>query len=316
MNLIILLCMLYVNRGFGVEVSTPVPLSRFCKTWSQPSRHGFLPTAVDEASGLAPTHLKDQLLWLNDNIVEGTLHLTDLSGHLLKTFYVPDFKAYDSEALSPQECDGGKTCVWLADSGDNREKRKIIRISLLKMSSTPKLDLKLIKHFKLRYPDGALDAEAFLSLPGGDLYVVTKNISLVTFQSGPARVYKLRDWRNLKAGPTHTLQFVAELPIPSWFPAESALGQAVTDMAYDPTRQVIGLLTYSGLVEIKRSAWEQMRNPDSWTAGDEYQRVPMKALTQQETMTYLSNPNRLLWSSERVLSAAPIFSMTCQDEVR
>ncbi len=285
--------------------------SSFCRNWTTPERIGILPSLINEASGLVSSVLQDKMIWLNDSIQEGALHVTSPSGKLLHTFFLPGFTAYDSEALASYKC-GDQLCLWLADIGDNKTRREIIRLSTVEVQTEPEYKAKILSRHKLRYPDGPHDAEAIVTLPNSNTYIVTKNYSIESNSSGPAKVYRLPKL-NPKSSKTQTLIFVGEIPIPQILSSDIALGHAVTDAAFDSERKVIGLLTYTALIEFPLSVWLELDKKSSWNKRVDYQLVPIKNLTQQETLTYLYTPNRAVWSSERVFSAAPIFSMTCLD---
>ncbi len=82
-------------------------------------------------------------------------------------------------------------------------------------------------------------------------------------------------------------------------------------MAINPVRQVLGLLTYSNAVEIPLKNMGDLSGVADWQKDRDYAVVSLRPLAQQETITYLSKPDRLLYSTEYRTPAAPIFSMTC-----
>lgn len=96
--------------------------------------------------------------------------------------------------------------LWLADIGDNDNRRPTIALTRVNPDDgTGEL-------YRLRYPDGAHNAEAIVISPKGEVVVITKE------WSGHSRVYTLVDERDLddlvSPGPT-SLRFVGELRLPN-----------------------------------------------------------------------------------------------------
>ena len=85
--------------------------------------------------------------------------------------------------------------------------------------------------FRVRYPDGAHDAEALLVTPKGDILVVTKG------DPGPVRLYRLPP--DAKPGGTVTLQAIGKL-LQSNKPAAD---DRITDGAVSPNGAWVALRT-------------------------------------------------------------------------
>lgn len=78
-------------------------------------------------------------------------------------------QAVDVEALAPAT--GGD--VWVGDIGDNTRSRP--HIDVYRVDGTAgSVDTR--RHYRLRYPDGAHDAESLIAARDGSLYVVTKSL--------------------------------------------------------------------------------------------------------------------------------------------
>jgi hypothetical protein len=104
------------------------------------------------------------------------------------------------------------------------------------------------------------------------------------------------------------------LPISRWLEGKTFLGAAVTDVSVDSEREVLGVLTYSALIEIPLAKLADLANVAQWNKDVDYTLVPIKNLNQQETLTYLKNPIRVLWSSEaNTKESAPIYTLKCND---
>ncbi|WP_018160812.1 hypothetical protein [Smaragdicoccus niigatensis] len=122
--------------------------------------------------------------------------------------------------------------LWLADTGDNDRVRPTIALTRV----DPKDGRGEL--YRLKYPDGAHDAEAVAIAPNGEIAVITKE------WSGHSRVYTLSDGHRLadlaSPGPT-PLVFVGELVIPEGSNDDAPL---VTGAAMHPDGKTVAIRTY------------------------------------------------------------------------
>ena len=105
---------------------------------------------------------------------------TDVRSRLVGTHPVAEEYRYSSGAVGP--CAAG-SCLYVADIGDNDAARR--HISIYRVAEPSHLNT--IAHaevFKAAYPDGSHDAEAFLAMPDGALYIITKG------STGPIALYR------------------------------------------------------------------------------------------------------------------------------
>jgi hypothetical protein len=155
---------------------------------------------VPEASGLAPSRRHPDLFWTMNDSGDPTLYGVDANGDARARIRVPGMDTGDWEDISTAPC-GSRSCLYLADIGDNEGKRTSIRI--LRFPEPRQRDDRTDppEAFEGAYPDRPHDAEAAFALPEGQLFVITKEKF--------AAVYRFP----LQPGPATTLERVAALPL-------------------------------------------------------------------------------------------------------
>jgi hypothetical protein len=285
----------------------------FCDKWEPGKSIGTLsPKDVREASGMAASAAyPNRVYWINDSGDKGFFYYGGPDGKNLQKVKIAHFKPRDTEAIAVTVCNEGP-CLAIGDIGDNKSVREHIKISFIAERKDYPDGAKILRTLTLEYPDGAHDAEAMAFLPGGDLLIVTKEIHLSKLDVGAAGVYTLgkTEWSG-DGDKTLKLKKAGELPLPKWLEGDLFFTQAATDMAVNPVRKVLGILTYGKAVEISLAAIGDLANAANWRKGREYNVIAIEALAQQEGLTYLPDPDRMLWSTEYRIPEAPIFSMTC-----
>ena len=152
--------------------------------------------AIDESSGLAASRRNPGLLWThNDSGDEPFVYCLDLKGASCGAWRVTGAEAWDWEDMAagpgPR---AGEPYLYLGDIGDNLDQRTEIIVYRIpepaaggggpvstKAAPTASAPAEALR---LRYPDGAHNAEALAVHPTtGDVYVVTKDAQ-------SAQVYK------------------------------------------------------------------------------------------------------------------------------
>jgi hypothetical protein len=296
----------------SISICTSNPVyAGFCAQWDTGQRIGHLsPKEVREASGAASSQkFPGRVYW-----IKGFFYYSDANGKNLKRVKIAGFKPRDTEALAIAECNTGP-CLAIGDIGDNRAKRKNIKIVFVpELENYPK-EVKILRTLTLNYPIAAHDAEALAFLPSGDLLLLTKEIRLAQLAAGASKVFRLpRDEWFGSNNRQLILKKWGELPLPSWLETEIFFAQVPTDMAVNINRQVLGILTYGKIIEIPLKFINDIPNSAAWKKEREYSVVNVETLAQQESLTYLNAPDRLLWSTEYRMPEAPIFSMTCTQQ--
>lgn len=139
------------------------------------ARIADLPTSLDEASGLALSRRDPGVIWAhNDSEGSPTLYALDRTGRMLGEMSVAGAGSqFDWEDIAAGPCPAGD-CLYIADIGDNlhdRDDRAILRITEPHVDATTTTGL---ERFAIRYPHGALDAEALFVTPDTTVYIITK----------------------------------------------------------------------------------------------------------------------------------------------
>lgn len=143
---------------------------------------------IDEASGIAAGIASPGVVYVqNDSGDEARFFALDPhTGRTLAVYRVPGATNVDWEDIAVARDARGVASVWLADIGDNAARRKEIEIyrvdephvdrsgpDVAATTSAPQV-------WRLRYPDGAADAESLAVSPTGTAYVVTKSLTGVS----------------------------------------------------------------------------------------------------------------------------------------
>ena len=225
----------------AASVSTPLPLAA-----STPVQLATLEDRkVKESSGLVASRRSPGLFWThNDSGAGPLLHAFDRDGRRRGVWRVAGAAAIDWEDVAagpgPQP---GRQYLYVGDIGDNERRRAEvvvyrvaepeITLADAQTSARAPRETEPAEVLRLRYPDGAHDAEALLVHPSsGDLYVVTKEIG-----GGTAGVYKLA----APAAPSvYTLKRVGEVRLPVLF------GGLVTGGDISPDGRRVVLCDYTG----------------------------------------------------------------------
>ena len=142
--------------------------------------------SVSESSGLAASRLTPGAYWTNNDSGDGPfVYAFDTRGDSLGVFRVAGAQARDWEDMATRPGpERGKSYLYLGDIGDNNEARAeivVYRVPEPALTDTRKLTkahpgtTEPAEAIRLRYPDGAHDAEALLVHPvSGHIYIVTK----------------------------------------------------------------------------------------------------------------------------------------------
>jgi len=161
-----------------------------------------LSDGLEESSGVAPSRAHPGIVWTHVDGGAPYLYAVDRAGGLVGKVRLGGVELTDAEDLSLATCDG-RTCLYLADLGDNEERRDTVAILRLP-EPDPRVDtLARPTRFPLLLPHGPRDVEAIFVLPGERLYLVSKG------RSAPVSVYRYPG--PLRAGSAPVLQEVQRL---------------------------------------------------------------------------------------------------------
>ncbi|HEX6644814.1 MAG TPA: hypothetical protein VF037_09050 [Gemmatimonadales bacterium] len=195
----------------------------------------FAERGLDESSGLAASRAHRGVLWtVEDSGNEAEIHAIDTAGAVLGTWRVKGARNRDWEAVSVGPC-GDRTCVYIADTGDNAERRD--SVMLYRVVEPARLvggELEVDGALALEYPGGARDVESLAALPDGGQLLVSKG------RKGPVEAFRVpaSAWR-ARAAVAEPLGAI-ELP-------DAGLAGLVTDAALHPDGHTLVVRTYASL---------------------------------------------------------------------
>ena len=146
-----------------------------------------LPPELDEASGIA-VNAESGVVWAhNDDPGSAILFALDLEGRLLRAFEVSGVRVADLEDVARAPCPGerDRSCLYLADTGDNNRSRTASQIVALAEPSTADAEIEVVGSAIFTYEDGrGRDVES-LAVSGERVLRVSKG------QDGAAEVFEL-----------------------------------------------------------------------------------------------------------------------------
>ena len=177
----VLLCM--AKPGYG----------ELCRSWDEGKKTGELSlTSIKEASGIAVSRkYPGRLYHVNDSGGGPYFYLTDMKGAGTQRVKIEGLiydRSSDYEDLGLGRCGLNKSCLFIADIGDNREKREYARLILVEEKEDYASSVTPVSVIKLVYPDRAHNAEGLAVHPNGDVYVLTKEENLDKLEAYPSRL--------------------------------------------------------------------------------------------------------------------------------
>ncbi|NIT14595.1 MAG: hypothetical protein GTN99_10250, partial [Candidatus Dadabacteria bacterium] len=166
-----------------------------CKKWDEAEAAGALDHKfIHEASGIAASRInKNRLYHVNDSGNGPYFYTTDEYGSDTKQIMIKDFnfKRADFEDMTIGPC-YAKTCVFIADIGDNRRSRDFINILIIEEKEKYGQSEKPLRIVKLEYPDKPHNAESLAIHPNGDLYIITKEENYKRQKSFPSHIFRVK----------------------------------------------------------------------------------------------------------------------------
>ena len=203
----------------------------------------FASARLTESSGVAVSWAHHGTLWTHNDSGDGPyLYATDLRGSDRGVLRVTGARAVDWEDIALGPCPEGRgDCLYLADIGDNQERRSSVRIYVVPEPDPPTAPADSqratppARVVRLRYPDGAHDAEALYVSPRDTaMYIVSKG------RGGSIRLYRVPPTAWAAQG-TVTAQLVQTLAIAP----DRAAGRLVTGAAIRRDGAVVVVRTYT-----------------------------------------------------------------------
>ncbi len=211
----------------------------------------FADSRLDESSGVASSRQYPGTLWTHNDGDEPVIFVTDTTGAALGTVRLrTEVDDWEDIALGP--C-GRSTCLYLADTGDNRERRPTVRIHRLPEPDPATTRAGVVagaEVLQLRYPDGPQDVEAMWVDPSGDVQLVTKG------RRGEIRQFRVPAGAWGARRPA-VAQPLARLPIENI----RRLDRFVTGAAISPDGRHVALRTYGEVYFFERGRNGVLRLP-------------------------------------------------------
>jgi hypothetical protein len=182
---------------------------------------------IVESSGLALSRRHRAVLWTHNDSDDGPLlYAVGSDGRTLATLTLGGVEARDWEGMAAGRDDRGRPVLFVGDIGDNNgvwpevAVYRVAEPAELRDATVPAV------RYRLRYADGAHDAEALLVDPRGNrLYVATKEVAGGALYRAPAR---------LRTDRVNLLRRLARVP------------PVITDGAYLPDGRAFVLRDYQG----------------------------------------------------------------------
>ncbi|HEV7730784.1 MAG TPA: hypothetical protein VGR62_01415 [Candidatus Binatia bacterium] len=267
-----------------------------CDTWATPPQQvGTVPEELRELSGLAASRRHPGILWAhNDSGNTFTLYALHEDGSIVARFPVRGGTARDAEDITVARCapDEARTCIYLADIGDNGQRRK--QVTIFKIPEPATLTDGPLEATPLHfiYDEGPRNAEVILVDPRtGRIFIVSKVLSSL------GDVFRVD---NLGARTGGTAVRVRRLR-----PAKE-FDSYTTSASVHPDGKRILLRTYG-------RAWE-LRAPDARSFEDVLDatpiEVPSSSQPQAEAITYSADGMSYFLGSEGV--GSPIYRVNCK----
>ncbi len=210
---------------------------------------------IDEASGLARSERRDDLLWVINDDGKPELHAIDTRGAKLGRVEVRKSNNSDWEDLAPFVLDDDPYLL-IADVGDNDRKRKDVTLYVVKEPKHTENKTKADWRIDFSYPEGPRDAEAVA------VDTANERVLVLTKRDIPAVLYEVpllpeSDERQL----AKRIGTITTLPQPSRRDVQNAPHSddwywQPTAMDISPDGRLLTVLTYGGVYLYRRTADE------------------------------------------------------------
>ena len=156
---------------------------------------------LPEGSGIAASRRTPGVFWAHNDSGDPVLFALDRRGSVTGRVRVTGARVDDWEDVAVGPC-AEKSCLYIADIGDNSGRRKTITLYRVPEPAPADGATAPADVFHAAYPDGAHDAEALFVTPDSEVFIITKG--------DPCPVALYRFPRPLTAGSTVQLQRVGE----------------------------------------------------------------------------------------------------------
>ncbi len=302
---------------FAVEEMSRAAL---CGKWSGGIKSGILDHhLINEASGIeASNEFPGRLYHVNDSGGGHYFYITDTKGDKTQKIKIEGVvpKRSDFEDLSLGKCSSNKSCIFIADIGDNRKRREFVDIIVIEELEKYGHSVYPLKRLKLVYPDRPHNAEGMAVHPNGDIYLLTKEEDLNKSEAYPAKLYRLSNEKRQNSGnKEQLLEFISEIDLSYINPSGTVYGQVISAFDIAPDGKSFLVLTYENAFEFNTDLSQSgMKKPRQLIKGQDYNVIELKSLPQQESISYLPNGRSLLYNTEYHWIEVPIVRVDCLDD--
>jgi hypothetical protein len=256
---------------------------------------------LGEASGAALSRANPGLIWtIGDSGNPPDLLAVDTTGAVRAVFRLQGIANVDWESVAVGPC-GLRTCVYVADVGDNAERRAEVVIHRFTEPSITGREAAIpadqVESLRFRYADRPHDTEAMAVAPDGRIMLVTKGRTggIFAFGLGPEL------WR---ASQPVVATAVDTLPI---VPSQGT-GRVVTGMAMSPDGRRVQIRTYRELYLFEHDQRGRLV-PANWTSCNILGREP-----QGEAVAWLDDRRTVLLSERGLLASGTVIVVECQPD--
>ncbi len=280
-----------------------------CVEWGEAREVGQLdPGLIAEASGVAASYqFPNRLYHVEDSST--TLFVIDPAGQLIQSPSIEGMRGTDVEDLALGPC-GSRECLFVADIGDNVRRRDSIEVIVVEEVEDFPEQVTPRQRIRLRYPNGPQDAEALGVSSRGDIYVISRTLFPLDSQSH-AELFMLsaERWSDSGAEGIHTLERLRSIEMRRL--SASLPGQLVTgvDISRDNRRVLLSTYVDAFEFQVDSDPRGMLRAPlveGPNVEGQNYVRVPLVPLRQQEGVAYLPEGDALIYTTEAG-DGAPLF---------
>ncbi len=242
---------------------------------------------------------------INDSGDTARFFLSDLAGGLVQTVTIEGFEPRDTEDMTLGDCGPDRSCLFIADFGDNNAVREEVRIVIIEELETFGASVEPLDIVRFQYPGGPTDAESIAIHPSGDLVIITKEVDFSARSAHPSRVFKLSkdQWQNANgAMQTATLVGTLDFAALTTDPFSGRVPTAM-DIASDGSRFLV--LSYVDAYEFYFDLLDGELKPTAeMVSGVDYREIDIELLEQQEAVAYLPGSDAFLYDTEFVTQRA------------
>ncbi len=293
-----------IGASIFVGCASPVLIATCSKRLVASQSAPIANVALTEISGIAASRLNAGLLWVhNDSGDTARIFGLDDQGITHATMSLDGASAIDWEDIAVGRGPVASTSyIYVGDIGDNNSVRSeivVYRVAepAVNMATSVTGSLSGVDAMRLRYPDGAHNAESLLVDPAsGDIVVITKSMS-----GGAQNAYRVSG--SVTPGSLTTMEYLATITT-----SPSVFG-AITGADISPNGLQLALRTYGGVAV---SARPDIGTPLSTFIGGGSKIVacsgPSPSESQGEAVGFNSNGRGFITVSEGVGAVLHRFS--------